>query len=150
MHWAAVVVAPCRIDGQPRPQYIAYLSGILEDEILKGATHQFWWKVQTRLDRLNLSNAARTRLELAIARKVPHPNKGERFTRTYAVEADRKANIAWAIASMREQIQRYEAQGRDTAALRSELRRGMIFAVAQRAKLRRMMAFAARSKRRHS
>ena len=79
VHWAAVVVEPRRIDGQPRPQYIAYLGGITQSQILAGESYRFWWKVQTGLAGLNLTSAVRTRLELAIAQKVPHPNKGKRF-----------------------------------------------------------------------
>lgn len=90
VHWGAVVVGTRRIDGQPRPQYIAYLGGITQSQILAGDSYRFWWKVQIGLDGLNFTRVVRAGLELAIAQKVPHPNRGKRFiNREHVIAAEK-------------------------------------------------------------
>ena len=110
--WSAVVVRPRRIDGQPRPQYIAYLGGITQSQILAEQSFKFWWKVQIGLDGLNLTKRNRGRLELAIAQKVPHPNKGKRFLNWEHVIAAEKVWVEAFDKRRREKMNReYIAKG---------------------------------------
>jgi hypothetical protein len=72
-HLRAILLTNRRIDGVHNQRHVAYLGGILENEINKAAARaQFWHKAQTILRTVDgLTGEDHNRLETHLAKRVP-------------------------------------------------------------------------------
>ena len=83
VHWRAILVESCRVDGKPRQRHIAYLGGITESAIELHVPNQrgfFWNEVMDRLDKLDnhIDKDERTKIEATIAKRVPRLSEKEK------------------------------------------------------------------------
>lgn len=86
IHWRAILVEAVRTDSKPSQRHIAYLGGITDSAIEIAAQRaHFWANVSEKLDHLanRVSSEDRTRIEQAIAEKVPRLTR-EEYDQCYA------------------------------------------------------------------
>jgi hypothetical protein len=70
--WRAVLVEAVRVDGNPVPRHIAYLSSIGDAEIADpGKRRRFWEDALANIDKFHVRVEEREKLIAALARKVP-------------------------------------------------------------------------------
>jgi len=61
---------------QPRAQYLAYLGSIRVERLpMEAACRTFWERALAKLDTVELEKRQRTRLERALAARIPRPAK---------------------------------------------------------------------------
>ena len=70
--WRAVLVEAGRVDGNPVPRHIGYVSSIGDAEIADpGKRRRFWEDALANIDKFHVRVEEREKLIAALARKVP-------------------------------------------------------------------------------
>jgi hypothetical protein len=85
LHRAAILVENTRVNGRPTQRHIAYLVGFTKSQTWERSKYSLprrcsiWAEVDKKLDRLGnrITPQDRTKIEAAIAEKVPRPTAAE-------------------------------------------------------------------------
>jgi hypothetical protein len=80
VHWRAILVENKRVNGNPKQEHVAYVIGFTESALAIDTQRcHIWDRVRKCLDRLanRVTPEDRTKIEAAIAMKVPKPSRAE-------------------------------------------------------------------------